>query len=222
MEDKTVVIALNGRLRGSKQDYQKLFDEVDDNLYFIAADGGALFLEQLEISPDLIIGDLDSLSKEDINQFRQQKIKINKFPEQKDKTDGELVIDYCQQNKVQDSIIIGATGGRFDQQVGHVSLLEYAHKIGVKTIIKEPGLEMGIIYNNKILNKKKNCILSLIPITEKVRGVEISGCKYNLEGEILYRYRSRGISNYIEQNKAEVKITSGLLLYVCQTEELEL
>jgi len=54
----------------------------------------------------------------------------------------------------------------------------------------------------------------LVPLDEKVSGVTITGCKYLLEAGNLLRYKTRGISNLIEQEKAVVTIEKGLLLYV--------
>jgi thiamine pyrophosphokinase len=80
--------------------------------------------------------------------------------------------------------------------------------------IKEPGLEMGIIEREKIFFRKIGAGLSLIPLDEKVSGVTITGCKYLLETGSLLRYRTRGISNIIEQEKAVITVENGLLLYV--------
>ncbi|OQY38537.1 hypothetical protein B6228_04390 [Candidatus Atribacteria bacterium 4572_76] len=80
--------------------------------------------------------------------------------------------------------------------------------------IKEPGLEMGIIEREKIFFRKIGAGLSLIPLDEKVSGVTITGCKYSLEAGSLLRYKTRGISNIIEQEKAVITVENGLLSYV--------
>jgi thiamine pyrophosphokinase len=56
----------------------------------------------------------------------------------------------------------------------------------------------------------------LIPLDKEVSGVTITGCKYLLESGSLLRYKTRGISNIIEQEKAVVTVRKGLLLYVLE------
>ena len=225
MTDTKTLLALNGEIRGSRKDYSFIEDflsqtadgnnipgqEVPD---IIAADGGALFLEKLSMLPDIIIGDLDSLSEKKCDYFRQHDVKIMQFPTEKDKTDGELVMDFCQQNQINFVLIVGAAGGRLDQQLGNISLLEYALKLGIKAVIREPEMEIGLIDKGKKFIDNSGDLLSLIPLTEKVTGINLSGCKYTLEDEALFRYRNRGISNTIVQKEAAVEIREGLLLYM--------
>jgi thiamine pyrophosphokinase len=92
--------------------------------------------------------------------------------------------------------------------------LEYAFRNGITAFIKGPGLEMGIIEKEKVFFQKIGVRLSLIPLDEKVSGITITGCKYLLESGSLLRYKTRGISNIIEQEKAVITVEKGLLLYV--------
>ncbi len=212
MSTNKAVVALNGELRGDKEEYKKLIEGKD--LFFIAADGGALFLENIGFFPDVIIGDLDSLTKAQYQRYEKLGAKIIKLPVEKDETDGELALQYCQERGFDNIIIIGFAGGRLDQQLANISLLEYAFRNRITAFIKEPGLEMGIIEKEKVFLQKIGAGLSLIPLDEKVIGVTITGCKYSLESGSLIRYKTRGISNIIEQEKAVITVERGLLLYV--------
>jgi thiamine pyrophosphokinase len=73
---------------------------------------------------------------------------------------------------------------------------------------------MGIIDREKVFFQKIGAGLSLIPLDEEVAGVTVTGCKYLLESGSLLRYKTRGISNIIEQEKAVITVEKGLLLYV--------
>jgi len=207
-----VVVALNGELKGNKEGYKKLIGGKD--VFFIAADGGALLLESIGFLPDVIIGDFDSLTKAQYQRYEKLGAKIVKCPVEKDETDGELALQYCQERGFNNIVIIGFAGGRLDQQLANIFLLEYAFRNGMAAFIKEPGLEMGIIERGKIFFRKIGAGLSLIPLDEKVSGVTITGCKYLLEAGSLLRYKTRGISNIIEQEKAVITVERGLLLYI--------
>jgi len=212
MSIKKVVVVLNGELKGDREEYKKLIGE--KNVLSIAADGGALLLESIGFLPDVIIGDFDSLTKAQYQRYEKLGAKIIKCPVEKDETDGELALQYCQERGFNNIVIIDFAGGRLDQQLANIFLLEYAFRNGMTAFIKEPGLEMGIIEREKIFFRKIGAGLSLIPLDEKVSGVTITGCKYLLETGSLLRYRTRGISNIIEQEKAVITVENGLLLYV--------
>jgi len=212
MSTNKAVIALNGELKGNKEVYKKLIQGKD--VLFVAADGGALLLESIGFFPDVIIGDFDSLTKAQVQRYKKMGAKILKYPDEKDETDGELALQYCRERGFNHIIIIGFAGGRLDQQLANIFLLEYAFRNGITALVKEPGLEMGIIDTEKVFFQKIGATLSLIPLDKKVTGVTVTGCKYLLKAESLSRYKTKGMSNIIEQKKAVITVKKGLLLYV--------
>jgi len=212
MSTNKAVIALNGELKGNKEEYKKLIEGKD--VLFVAADGGALLLESIGFLPDVIIGDFDSLTDLQCQHYEKMEVEIIKYPVEKDETDGELALQYCRERGLDNIIIIGFAGGRLDQQLTNIFLLEYAFRNGMTALVREPGLEMGIIEKEKFFFQKIGAGLSLIPLDEKVSGVTITGCKYLLEAGNLLRYKTRGISNIIKQEKAVITVEKGLLLYV--------
>lgn len=209
---KIAVIALNGELNTNDKNYKKMFKDIKGS--YIAADGGALLMQKLNIKPDLIIGDLDSLTQSNITNFKNKNIKIKKYPSDKNETDGELAVNYCLENNFDKIIITFALGGRCDQQLANIFLLEYAQENGINAIIKEGSKEIGLVNKEKVITNKINWGLSLIPIDSIVENVSISGCKYNLDSFDLKRSKSRGISNLITENKVKVSHGTGNLLYI--------
>ena len=209
---KTAVIALNGNLHAEKNEYKKFLRNLDAT--FIAADGGALLLEKIGLNADIILGDLDSLDKRDIERFKNKKIDIIKYPVEKNETDGELAINYCIKNDYDKVILIFALGGRFDQQFANIFLLEYAKKNNLKAEIREAFLEIALVDGNKTFNDKKEWGLSLLPLDKKVENVSIKGCKYSLDSFDLLRNKTRGISNVICKDKARISHEKGELLYI--------
>ncbi len=209
---KTAIIALNGEFISSKKEYINMFDNINGT--FIAADGGALLLDRLGITADVIIGDLDSLSEDDIESFNSKNTDFIKYPVEKNETDGELAINYCIENGFSKIILVFAVGGRIDQELANIFLLDRSSKSEAEILIKDTSIEIGIINNKKIFKNKINWGISLLPLDEKVNNVSISGCKYNIDSNDLYRNKSRGISNIINRNLAEIKISEGTLIYI--------
>jgi thiamine pyrophosphokinase len=209
-----VLIVLNGVFSENTQKYKNIIDQFDS---IIAVDGGYKFLKKfVNREPDILIGDFDSIDRDSklLNNFTGE---IFEFPSDKDKTDGELSVDYCVKNNLNNISFIGATGGRIDQQFGNILLLEYALDSDIEAEIIEPGLKIGLTDNKKKIDNKEGHTLSLFSVTDKVLIKSLLGCKYELEEYWLNRASSRGISNIINSKQAVIEVESGRLLYfICE------
>ena len=81
----------------------------------ICADGGANQARKLSLTPDFIIGDLDSIKKQTTN-FYKNKSKIIKQKRQND-TDVEKCLKFAIKNKFEEAVLLGVTGDRLDQNI---------------------------------------------------------------------------------------------------------
>ncbi|MFW5979458.1 MAG: thiamine diphosphokinase, partial [Halanaerobium sp.] len=136
-----------------------------------------------------------------------------------DQTDSEIAVDYCKENAFNQVFLTAALGGRIDQQLANLNLLEYSNELKLKAKIISKKTEIALIDHKKVFTEKKGFRLSLIPQSCKVSGLRIKGCKYNLDSQDIFRSKSRGISNLIESEEAEVSLKSGLLIYVLENLE---
>ncbi|MEC9490588.1 MAG: thiamine diphosphokinase, partial [Halanaerobiales bacterium] len=127
--------------------------------------------------------------------------------------------DYCLKNGFEELYLTAALGGRIDQQLANLNLLEYISQLNLKARIISKRNELALIDSRKQFDNKKGFRLSLIPQTKVVKGLSISGCKYNLDSQDIERSKSRGISNLIENDQAEVSLEAGLLIYVLENLE---
>ena len=103
---------------------EELFKEVYDNeIPIIAADGGVNFLTEKNISPELVIGDLDSVSEQKIHNIEPEK--IIRISEQ-NSTDLEKVLFNTQSPL---TIGIGFLGAQIDHELAALSaLVKFSHK----------------------------------------------------------------------------------------------
>jgi len=215
MSKKTALLILNGELDFGSEKLRKKIEEYKIDK-IIAVDGGANNARNLEVKPDLIIGDLDSITDQNKEYYYQNNVELLKFPVEKDQTDSEISVDYCLKNGIKKIFITAALGGRVDQQLANLNLLEYIDELNLEAIIFSNKIEIALIKSRKQFFNKKGFRLSLIPQTKIVEGVNIKGCKYNLENRDIKRSESRGISNLIENKQAAVTIENGLLIYVLE------
>jgi thiamine pyrophosphokinase len=87
----------------------------------IAADGGYNHLKKFNVTPDIVIGDFDSLG------YIPDDISVIKLPAEKDVTDMYAATEIGLDRGFEEFQIYGACGGRLDHTIGNASLLmEYS------------------------------------------------------------------------------------------------
>jgi thiamine pyrophosphokinase len=116
---KRAVILANGKAR----DYSILSSLIRKGDTIIAADGGANHLKKMEMVPDVLIGDLDSVSKGEVKRLETLGTRVIRFPVEKDETDLELSLGYALDQGFREILILAPFGGRLDQTLGNISLL---------------------------------------------------------------------------------------------------
>ena len=85
---KQAIILANGQMEAPAD----LSSEIKASALVIAADGGVHHCHSLGIQPDVIIGDFDSYSPDELNAHRKAGAEIIQFPTRKDETDLELAL----------------------------------------------------------------------------------------------------------------------------------
>ena len=90
---KVVVIISNGRL-GDPAFFRKRRAAMGDVLA-ICCDGATRHLEQLNIQPDVLIGDMDSADAACLERYSTGGVKILKYRRDKDATDTQLALEYA-------------------------------------------------------------------------------------------------------------------------------
>lgn len=207
---KRALIFVNGELRNP----QALADLMRPDDVLIAADGGARHLLKLERLPDILIGDLDSLTLEEVQHMEEQGVRIQRYPTDKDWTDLELALRFAVESSYSSIRLVAALGGRLDQTLGNLYLLTQ-EKFKELDIALDDGQEcVQIIRHELHLIGKPGDRVSLIPIDEKVTQVSTRGLRWPLHNETLNRHSTRGISNELLKNQASITIDTGLLLCI--------
>jgi len=201
--------------------YSKYIKEAD---IVICVDGGASHARKMEIKPHLLLGDFDSIKKEDYNYFSNMGIDIKKFPGEKDETDTELAVEYAMSMGCLKVTVIGGMGTRFDHTLANVFLLKKMLEKGVEGWIVNEYNQITLINDSINIKKEQGIKVSLLPLSDTVYGINTSGLYYPLHNAKMEIGPTRGISNefdYAEvsctsdaSNYAEISIKVGLLLVI--------
>jgi thiamine pyrophosphokinase len=203
------VIFANGLLNQSRY----IDQAVVSGKLLIAANGGAHLCLQLGYFPDLVIGDLDSLSSGDLEDLRERGAEIISYPKRKDYTDLELALNHALQAGADEILVIGALGKRWDQTLANL-LLPASPVFNQVTVRLLDGLqEINLIHPDQTLEifGEEGDIVSLIPVLGDAKGITTTGLEYPLADESLSFGSTRGVSNEMVGRQASVRLESGLL-----------
>ena len=117
--NKQILIIANGQLPES----EKIEAILESNPFIICCDGSADKLEAMGLKPDLIIGDIDSLSES-----LQKKYKtITTVIDSQDTNDLQKALSWLDSRDIESVTIIGADGKREDHSLCNILLLLENH-----------------------------------------------------------------------------------------------
>jgi thiamine pyrophosphokinase len=182
----------------------------DDTI--IAANGGALHCRAIGIRPDIIVGDLDSLSKNEVAYWQRERVEIIEHNHRKDETDLELALLLAQGLDHEEAIVLGALGSRWDHTFANIFLPAYHLLKAVKVTFWHDGLWVYLVRKSRQIRGKPGQIVSLIPLAGDAQGVTTEGLEWSLQNETLVFGASRGVSNIILGTTATVSLSDGMLL----------
>ncbi len=173
----------------------------------VCADGGASHARRLGITPDVILGDLDSLSDASRRFFRRVPVV---FDEDQDSTDLEKAIEFCIRRKFRSIDAVGVFGSRIDHATGSLGCLKKFSPRAELTLYDLEG-SVSLIRGRERLHAAKEEKLSLIPL-ERCEGVTTKNLRYPLKDDVLELGVREGISNEATASSVEVRLRRGTLL----------
>ena len=177
--------------------------------YVIFCDSGLKHLEQLQVTPNLIVGDFDSHENPHLD------AETIVLPCEKDDTDTVFAVKEAVKRGFDDVLLMGVVGARLDHTLGNVSILLYLDSLGKKGCIIDDYSEMEIVSDQPVSICDQYSFFSLLNITGFAKGITITGAKYPLNGgEITCEYQY-GISNEVLPGQtARVSVAEGKLLLI--------
>lgn len=192
-------------------DFYGQINKMEDDI-IIAADGGYDSLKKRGYTPDLLIGDFDSIMS-DI----PDGIRTLKHPKEKDETD--MFLAYYEGVKLgyDEFVMLGATGGRLDHTYANLSLLLYAKEHGHNvTVIDERNVILCLKNEAITLTGEKGATLSVFAFGSEAHGVTLKGTKYEVENTSLSPNFPLGVSNEFTDTPAHISVTDGALLIIAE------
>jgi thiamine pyrophosphokinase len=183
----------------------------------VAADGGTLALEQWDVVPHAIVGDLDSLGIERALEYGQRGVRVVPFSPEKDESDLELAIDFATEAKADELVLLGILGGeRFDHELANALLLAADEYRGVRMRAIRGDVTVRALHGGERLDLAgvPGDLVTLLAVRGDAEGVRTHRLRYPLAGETLSFGAARGLSNLVVSAGASVTCERGVLLVI--------
>ncbi|MBR2937381.1 MAG: thiamine diphosphokinase [Oscillospiraceae bacterium] len=176
--------------------------------YIIAADGGLVHTQNLGLTPNLILGDFDSLG------YVPEDSAV--FPVEKDDTDAMLAVKKGLALGYREFLLYGSLDGpRLDHSVANFQTLQYLADRGATGLLVGKTQLVTLVKNSKItFPAGQTGIVSVFCMGADAHGVTLKGLKYPLEKGTLTAGFPLGVSNHFTGQEAEISVDNGSLLVI--------
>ena len=175
--------------------------------FVIAADGGCDHLRRWGVTPDLIVGDMDSITG-----ALPQGVPCVKVPAEKDDTDLVLAFEEGHRRGHRRFVLTGASSSeRMDHTMANLQLLVRAARRGAFAVMRDASYSAAAIAGPGELHLRGSGTVSVFAYGEQAAGVTIEGMKYNIADETLRGDTPLGVSNELAGN-GRVAVEHGVLL----------
>lgn len=188
----------------------------------VAVDGGFASLEDVGCTPDVAMGDFDSLGY--VPQSMSAEVEVFEYPAHKDESDMELALRLAQERGFEEVEVYGAIGGRLDHTIANLQLLASFSEHGLRVIAidlveadratKATGTALTFLTGPAELTLEPHPgeVVSVFSLSDEARDVTETGLAYPLDHVVLTNRTSWGLSNEFTDLPATVSVGSGTLV----------
>ncbi|MBO4495329.1 MAG: thiamine diphosphokinase [Clostridiales bacterium] len=172
----------------------------------ICADSGADALKTVGIIPDVVWGDMDSISEETLSWLKEHHVENRVFPVEKDMTDSELCLRSLE--KGQKVLFVTSLVGRTDHVMSNLLLVMRLTEEGYDIEVTDGTTRVYPLFGKQRFVIPAEIVdasntVSLIPLDQGARNVSAFGMKYPLSGHDLVWGSSFTVSNEFDMTKEE-------------------
>ena len=206
MTKERAVILLNG------PDFNRteFMNEIGENIFIIAADGGIRHISDMNIHIDIHAGDFDSCGQEDSVRVAE---KIS-FPPDKDVSDFSICLGIALDRGIKDVKVFGALGGRADHFISNYdTAVRFAEK-GVRITFIGNSENIYFTGSSSVFDFPVGSTVSVYSGAETISNITLSGFKYRIENGELNRLVPVGLSNVVTDNKQSISFDRGVLAVI--------
>lgn len=176
--------------------------------FVIAADAGYQTCRQVGVTPDLLLGDFDSM------EIPADFSNIRRSPVEKDDTDTMLAIKTGLAEGCGEFYLYGGTGGkRLDHTLANLQSLLYLRRRGARGWLYDNDFVWTVIENESLTVEKtvEWGLFSAFCLGDRAEGIDETGFQYPLRDAVLTPEFPLGVSNHILESAATITVRRGAL-----------
>ena len=181
----------------------------------IAADRGADNAIALGLTVDLLVGDLDSVSREALAACNT----VAQHPVDKDDTDLELALAAAVDTGAGMVTVVTSAGGRFDHALANLLVAASDRWSALKVNLVIDRARVHVVRDKVVLEGRVGEPVSLLAVGGPVSGVSTTGLRWSLNGARLEAGLGLGVSNEFAQPEASVTVGTGVVLVILPSPE---
>ena len=189
---------------GPNKDLSTILPKISSAERIICADSGADSLHSAGILPDMVWGDMDSISRDTLSWLKENNVANRVFPVEKDMTDSELCLRSLE--KSTPVLFVTSLVGRTDHVVTNLLLVMRLQTEGYDITVTDGHSWVFPLCGNRsfeipseLVSAENVC--SLIPLGEGAFGVSAFGMKYPLAENNIICGSSFTVSNEFDLEK---------------------
>lgn len=172
----------------------------------VAADGGYSKARSLGLTPDAVVGDLDSIGGDGRPSLGRTAVVHRPSPYE---TDLEKAVAYTLEQGATEIAILAAGGGRYDHAIANLSVLR-RFRGAAHIELLDDRFAVSLVDGETEFVAEAGTVVSLVAIGP-CEGVRTRGLRWDLEGVTL-EFGTLGVHNVVDHSPASVAVASGDLL----------
>ena len=183
---------------------------ISDAALVLCADGGFRYARQYGISPDFIIGDMDSCGG-----MPTENVRCVVLNPHKDDTDTICCVEKAIESGCEDITLLCALGGRIDHTLANIAVLDYIQNRGAKGRIVSQTETVTMLKDEKYtVNGKKGKTFSLFAYNCEKCTVSYCGAEYPLHNYEMQSGYPIGVSNVFTSDFAQITVKGGKAIFI--------
>jgi len=186
---------------------------IDQPDWIVAADSGLDHANALGLTPDLVVGDMDSVDPVSLAAAEQAGIAVTRFPTAKDATDLELAVDAVAGRGLRRATIIGGTGGRLAHTLANAHLLVRREDVRLDWLTATARVIAIRTGEHADFADADGRSVSIVPMESPSR-CSSQGLRWPLDELVLSVGTTIGVSNQLVAPAAQVTVKEGVVIAI--------
>jgi thiamine pyrophosphokinase len=180
----------------------------------VAVDSGADVIVERGMSPDLVVGDMDSIDPGVLSSLDEAGVRLVRHPSHKDESDLVLALQLCREEGYAEVVVTGVVGGRVDHTLAAVGAL--ARFADLRPFVRWDGGCGWVLspnHRDEISLAGLGSTVSIFALGSNAT-VSAQGLRWALDSEVLHALDSRGLSNVVASEGATIRVHSGTVMVI--------